>query len=198
MRAGSQAAPVEQVRIRRSAVGLRAYDPDRSFTGYTLFTPQSTVDHTVYLIDMQGTVVHTWEMPYAPGLYGYLTPRGTLFYNGLVPNPDHPGRTGQAGVALEADWNGTILWEVRNPDHHHDGIQLRNGNVLLDCYAVLPADLAARVQGGAPDTEHAWGMDGDYLQEVTVDGRVVWEWRGLGRPPPPPPPHPPSPGSRPA
>src|SRR5258708_12096657 len=99
MRAGSQAAPVEQVRIRRSAVGLRAYDPDRSFNGYTLFTPQSTVDHTVYLIDMQGTGVHTWEMPCAPGLYGYPTPTGTLFYNRLIPPPHHPSPTAHAWPA---------------------------------------------------------------------------------------------------
>jgi hypothetical protein len=108
---------------------------------------------------------------------GYLTERGTLFYNGQVPNPVHPGRISQAGVALEADWDGHVLWEVRNPDHHHDGIRLRNGNVLLVCYGVLPEELAARVRGGAPGTEKPWGMDGDYLQEVTTDGRVVWEWR---------------------
>src|ERR1051326_5247073 len=73
-----------------------------------------------------------------------------------------------------------ILFEVRNPDHHHDGIRLRNGNVLLACFAVLPADLAAQVQGGVAGTEYAWGMDGDYVQEVTTDGQLVWEWRSWG------------------
>ena len=177
--AGSQqqpAAPVDQVRIRRSGVGLRAYDPSAAFDGFTLFKPLGPASRTVYLVDMQGTVVHTWDMPY-PGAYGFLTERGTLFYNGTIPNPAYPGRVLQAGVALEADWDGNILWEVRNPDHHHDGIRLRNGNVLLDCYDVLPADLAARVQGGVSGTERPWGMDGDYLQEVTTDGQVVWEWR---------------------
>jgi hypothetical protein len=175
-RESQQTKPVDQVRVRRGGVGLRAYDPDRAYNGYTLFAPFGPAPRTVYLIDMQGTQVHTWEMPYAPGLYGYLTPRGTLFYNGVVPNSAYPGRTAQAGVALEADWDGNILWEVRNPNHHHDGIRLNNGNILLVCYAVLPADLAARVQGGAQGTEHAWGMDGDYIQETTTDGRVVWEW----------------------
>ena len=100
-----------------------------------------------------------------------------LFYNGSIPNPDFAGRGNQAGVALEADWDGNILWEVRNPDHHNDGIRLRNGNVLLLCYGVLPSEIAARVRGGMPGTEPRWGMDSDYLQEITVDGRVVWEWR---------------------
>jgi hypothetical protein len=165
---------VEQNRLQRAGVGLRAYDRERAFDGCTLFTPGR--GSPIYLIDMEGTVVHTWTLPY-PAHYGYLTERGTLFCNAQIPNSTFPGRIGLAGVALEATWDGTILWEVRNPDHHHDGIRLRNGNVLLVCYGVLPADLAARVQGGQPGSERPWGMDGDYLQEVTTDGQVVWEWR---------------------
>jgi hypothetical protein len=169
--------PVDQARIRRGGLGLRAWNPDAAYNGFTLFTPLGLTSRTVYLIDMEGTVVHTWEMPYAPAQHGYLTERGTLFYNGAIPNPDYPGRTGQAGAALEVDRNGTILWEVHNPDHHHDGIRLHNGNVLLDCYGVVPADLAAQVQGGVAGTGRPWGMDSDYLQEVTTAGEVVWEWR---------------------
>lgn len=168
---------VEQVRLKRAGVGLRAWDPDAANNGFTLFTPLGPASRTAYLIDMDGAVVHTWELPYPAGLHGYLTERGTLFYNGQLPNPEHPRRRAQAGAALELDWDGRILWEVRNPDHHHDGIRLRNGHVLLVCFGVLPADLAAQVQGGVPGSERPWGMDGDYLQEVTTDGQVVWEWR---------------------
>jgi hypothetical protein len=39
----------------------------------------------VYLIDLDGKVLHTWQMPYAPGNYGYLTERGTLFYHTAFP-----------------------------------------------------------------------------------------------------------------
>jgi hypothetical protein len=39
---------------------------------------------TVYLLDMQGEVVHTWQMPYRPELYGYLLDNGHLFYSGKV------------------------------------------------------------------------------------------------------------------
>ena len=35
----------------------------------------------------------------------------------------------------------------------------------------------ARVRGGRPATEHPWGMDDSYLQELTPAGEVVWEWR---------------------
>src|SRR6266700_3519502 len=44
----------------------------------------SAGDGTVYLIDLHGKVVHTWRMPYPAGQYGYLTEKGTLFYNGKI------------------------------------------------------------------------------------------------------------------
>ncbi|HEY7068080.1 MAG TPA: hypothetical protein VII06_41905 [Chloroflexota bacterium] len=56
---------VEQVKLKRDGVGLRAHDAERAWPGYTLFAPQ-TAGNTVYLIDMQGAVVHRWEMPYPP------------------------------------------------------------------------------------------------------------------------------------
>jgi outer membrane protein assembly factor BamB len=164
---------VEQNRIKREGTGLRAYDRERAFPGFTMF--KTGGDSPIHLIDMEGTVIHTWTLPYR-AQYGCLTERGTLFFNGQIPNPRFVGRTAQCGVALEADWEGNILWEVRNPDHNHDGIRLRNGNVLLVCSAVLPSELANRVRGGLPGSEHAWGMEGSYLQEVTIEGKVVWEW----------------------
>jgi hypothetical protein len=168
---------VEQCKLKRAGVGLRAYDAERAWPGYTLFAPQ-TAGNTVYLIDMQGTVVHTWETPYPPGLYGYLTERGTLFYNGQIRNDSFLGRAPfKGGAALEMDWAGRVLWEVREANHHHDGSRLRNGNVILLCARIIPPDLAARVQGGRLGSEHDGEMWADYLVEMTTGGRVVWEWR---------------------
>jgi hypothetical protein len=135
-------------------------------------------DGSVFLIDLKGKIVHSWRMPYPPGLYGYLTEAGTLFYNGKIPNDTFLGRSPfKGGVALEADWNGRILWEVREPNHHHDGRLLKNGNVLLLCAAELPDGIAGRIQGGRPGTEVNGKMWADYLVELTRDGKKVWEWR---------------------
>ena len=86
----------------------------------------------VYLVDIEGKVQHTWTLPYPPGLYGDLTPRGTLFYNGQIKNDTFIGQTPfMGGAVMEVDWRGKVLWELKQPDHHHDGRLLRNGNVLL-------------------------------------------------------------------
>ena len=164
--------------VRRRGVGFRGYDPQRASPGFTLFAPM-TGEGMVYLIDIQGNVTHTWKMPYPPGLYGYLTDKGTLLYNGQIPNNTFIGKSPfMGGATMEADWNGKVLWEIKQPDHHHDGRLLRNGNVLLLCSAELPADIAKRVKGGLAGTEHDGDkINGDYLVERTKDGKTVWEWR---------------------
>ena len=172
----AQKTEVDQNTIRRRGTGLRALDNARASAGLTLFA--SADEPTVYLIDLHGNVVHTWKMPYPPGLYGYLTEKGTLFYNGQIPNESFLGRgTFKGGVALEADWNGKVLWEVRERNHHHDGRLLKNGNVLLLCATELPDEVAKRVRGGRPRTEEHGKVWADYLVELTKDGRKVWEWR---------------------
>src|SRR4029453_6486645 len=102
---------IERLTIRRRGVGLRGYDPERAFTGFTLFSPLRTTKKTVYLVDMLGNVVHTWEMPYPPGQSGYLTERGTLFYNGQIPNESHVGKAPyRGGAAVEMARRARVLW----------------------------------------------------------------------------------------
>jgi len=175
------AAPdaIEPLTIKRRGIGFRGMDRDHAYRGFTLFAPMAAPNRTVYLIDMEGQVVHRWEMPYAPGLHGYLTERGTLFYNGKIANDTHLGKAPfMGGAVMEVDWNGRVLWEVKNPEHHHDGILLRNGNVMLIGARELSPAIARRVRGGRAGSEYDGGkMNADYLLEVTTAGKVVWEWR---------------------
>jgi arylsulfotransferase ASST len=172
----AQTAGVDQNPIRRRGVGLRGIDRARVFDGFTLFAPMGGRD--VHLIDVNGAVVHVWHLPYPPGLYGYLTDRGTLFYNGQIPNETFIGKSPfMGGAAMEVDWNGNVLWEVNRADHHHDGRLLKNGNIVLICASELPDDLAKRVRGGRPGTEAPGGrMWSDSVIELTTGGTVVWEW----------------------
>ncbi len=170
---------VDQQKIRRARTGLIAHDAGRAHPGYTLFAPMFG-DGTVYLVDMDGKVAHTWRLPYRPGLYGYLLDNGHLFYGGKVMT-DLERFEGWArfkgGAALEVDWRGRIVWEVRHPDHHHDARLLRNGNVLVLCLRPLPDEVARRVRGGLSGTEADGRIYADYLVEMTTRGEVVWEWR---------------------
>jgi len=171
---------VDQVRWRRAGLGLRGHDEEQAFQGFTLFAP-NTGPGDVFLIDMDANVAHQWKMPYPPGLYGYITDEGTLFYNGKVVDPEDQSFVGRApwkgGAVLEADWEGNILRELRHPDHHHDGRKLANGNVLLLCIARLDPEFQRRVRGGRPGSECEDGaMYADYIVEMTWDGQEVWRW----------------------
>jgi len=170
---------VDQQKIRRSRTGLIAHDPALAQPGYTLFAPMFG-DGQVYLIGMDGAVAHEWRMPYRPGLYGYLLDNGHLFYSGKVMADLERFEAWQrfkAGAALEVDWQGRVVWEVRHRDHHHDARKLRNGNVLLLCLRPVMPEITARVQGGLPGTEAGGTIYADYLLEMTIAGEIVWEWR---------------------
>lgn len=73
----------QQTRRRVTRIGLTALDEQRVCPGYVLYTPMYGSGE-VYLLDLAGNKVHQWDMPYPPGLYGYLLPNGNLFYMGAV------------------------------------------------------------------------------------------------------------------
>lgn len=169
---------IDQQTQRRRGLGLTAWDRELAFDGYTLLTPMFG-DGSVYLLNMDGGVAHTWQMPHPPGLYGRLLPSGNLFYCGKTPdsNPRFPAWTlFKGGAVLEADWNGRLLWEVRHRDHHHDARLTATGNVLLLTLEPVPTAVAAKVQGGVPAPGPDRGMWADRVLEVTKAGETVWEW----------------------
>ena len=171
------ATSVDQQTQRRRGVGLIAHDPERAFQGYTLFTPQFGGGPPL-LIDMEGKVVHQWRTPLAAH-YAYLLPNGNLLALCKTPGSAMRIRVWQlvgAGAVMEIDWDGKVLWEVRDPDHHHDARLIRNGNVLMLCIEEVPPDLAAKVRGGLPGSEHGGVMYSDKVVEMTKEGAVVWEW----------------------
>jgi hypothetical protein len=61
---------------------------------------------------------------------------------------------------------------------HHDFFRLENGNTIINRYVLIPGEIAARVKGGVPGTEQESGMWTSALQEITPEGKVVWEWLG--------------------
>ena len=73
----------DQTRRRTAKTGLTALDRERACPGYTLYSPMNGPGD-VYLLNLDGEEVHHWRMPDSPGLYGYLSPNGNLFYGGKL------------------------------------------------------------------------------------------------------------------
>ena len=141
----------QQTRRRSTDTGVTLHDPELACPGYVLYTPMYSPGH-VDLIDLKGEVAHRWEMPHPPGLYGYLLPNGNLFYLGKTHDETwdrFPSwKRFKGGVMMEVDWDGNIVWEHRDPDHHHDARRTESGGAIYMTVEKMPDDLAAKVQGG--------------------------------------------------
>ena len=153
--------------------GLTIYKPEKAYHGYTLFAPMAGTD--VYLIDMLGSVVHRWQMPYRPAHYGYLLENGHLIFGGRKgKGPENS--VGAGGIVMEVDWEGNPFWEYVDDALHHDFCRMDNGNTMLLGWHLIPEETARQVKGGRPGTEHERGIWGDFFREVTPRGKTVWEW----------------------
>ncbi|MBM4053474.1 MAG: aryl sulfotransferase [Planctomycetes bacterium] len=176
-------ATIDQQTYRRiSHTGLVAIDNGKAAKGYVLFTPMNNTCGEVFLIDTDnGEVVHKWELPYAPGVYGYLLPNGNLFYNGQVENdgawdlwPNWNSFKG--GVMLEVDWDGNIVWELHSPYHHHDGRRTSSGGAIFLVVEKVSEEIRDQVQGGIESSSEKGDMWADVIVEVDKTGNQIWKW----------------------
>ncbi len=173
--------------------GTTRYDPDQAFNGYTLFSPMDgprgadsmyKKSGASYLIDMNGNVVHSWKLPFPPGLHAVLLPDGHLLAAGRTAEK-RPGKIDYVGLGLdgcagwlyELDWDGNIVFKYYDEGMHHDFTKLKNGNYMFVAFEMLPANIVKKVRGGLEGTELKGGrMTCDKLVEVNPQGKVVWEW----------------------
>lgn len=158
----------------RALRGLTHTEPTRSAGGLTLFAPM--YGRNLWLIDLDGRIVHRWETENLPGNYGELLPNGRLLFAGRTMPPAIPEFAGNGGQIVELDWDGSILWEYRDPYLSHCFAPLPNGNVLVAKWRAVPGEIGRRVRGGQPGTERDGKVYGEAVQEIDRDGNVVWEW----------------------
>ncbi len=152
------------------------HDAARAYGGYTMFAPHGSRD--VWLIDMEGRVVHRWRMSSLVGSGIELLPNGNqLRLNKTGTEPTAFLGTG-GGELVEVDWLGEVVWKHEDPYMHHDFKRLDGGNTVLNRHVLIPEEIARRVKGGIPGTEHESGMWGNAYREITPSGEVVWEWLG--------------------
>ena len=149
--------------------------------GYVLFNP--SMSGTVYLVDNDGRVVHTWQTPYAPGGDMELLPNGNLLRGSRDPAQLGFKTGGTGGILQELAWDGSVVWEWKLSEagrvHHHDVSALPNGNVLLLAWEVKSPEEARRA-GRRADQIPEQGLWPDVVLEIEPIGsrgaNVVWEW----------------------
>ena len=155
-------------------VGLLEHIEESATRGVTIISPLHGTG--VYLIGMEGEVLHQWPTKLFPGNYARLLPNGNLLWSGQTSSGPKPGG-GKGGLIRELDWDNNIIWEHQDDAQHHDFRRLSNGNTLYIGWEKMPPDAAKRVIGAEPGSEAEGGVIwGDYLREVNLKGETVWEW----------------------
>jgi len=135
--------------------GVIFYDRERAFNGYTLVPPGDADD--VYLIDMEGKIVHTWKVY---GVHGqYLLANGNLIYDTTRTSRRFP-----RGIR-EIDWNSKEAW-LYPCLSHHDFHRLDNGNTLILAHETIYNPLV--YEGIEPKNS--------IIFEVTPQKEIVWLW----------------------
>lgn len=145
-------------------------------SGHRLYAPQSST--TTFLVDRQGTTVHSWPSNFQVGISAYLDANGALF---RTIRTAFSGRGSGGGIQKHA-LDGTLLWDFRYDSggvlSHHDIEPMPNGNVLLIAWEdKTPAEAIAA--GRNPAFLFGTFMP-DHIVEVMptgpTTGTIVWEW----------------------
>lgn len=160
--------------------GVLLSDPLNFYNGYTIVAPlggnvKPSGKHMVYLVDMEGNEVHSWETGYKPGNYGFLTKEGILVYGGATDELEQPRPGGTGGIIQEIDWDGNVVWEYRNKYLHHDYDKMPNGNIMALVWDKMREESVERMQGGNGETPEVVWSDG--IIEIDHETKeIIWEW----------------------
>jgi hypothetical protein len=164
-------------------LGLALNDPKKAYQGYTLLG--SLMSTKIYLIDMQGKVVRTWDAKCHPAASVYLLENGHLLRTGSLMGEERSFQGGPAagGRVLEFNWEGELVWDFRlfteKQLPHHDITKMPNGNVLMIVWDKKTAK-EALAAGRRPELTGDSHLLPDSLIEIkptgTKTGEVVWEW----------------------
>ena len=167
--------------------GTTIYDPDNAYGSYILVADhndrsnhplaaartEGQVPGDIRLIDMNGNVVHTWNV------VPYFNKRARVLENGhlLYAGPDKR--------VIQYDWDSNIVWEHKGIGSVNDLRILPNGNRLLIAHEPIPQSAQDKVEDVSEKIAPWWGprmrgseenQQGGDIFEVNLNGEVVWEW----------------------
>ncbi|HIA11967.1 MAG TPA: T9SS type A sorting domain-containing protein [Flavobacteriales bacterium] len=147
----------------------------QSFNGYALYNEKSS--STVYLIDKDANIAHTWSCNTNGNYAVLLKEDGNIVRGGVNPGNQLNGAA-SGGVLQEYDPNGNLVWEFLYSTsqyvQHHDIEIMPNGNVLFIAWEVKTS--AELIQAGRQSNQVRWPT---HIVEIKPSGStatVVWEW----------------------
>ncbi len=158
---------------RKLTDDVTVYDPSRAFDGYTFFAP--TFEKVAWLVDMQGRVVHRWEMETAPASHGKLLPNGNVMWQGKGPGSIEDF-VGSGSELVEVDWDGNKVWRYEELGLNHDFLVVGDDHLVINVFTPIPEDKARHIQGGLEGTElrgQVWTCN---IKKVSRIGEVLWEF----------------------
>jgi hypothetical protein len=146
----------------------RYWDKSKAYNGYTLFGSGGKT----YLIDMEGQVIHTWNI----GTNPRFTDSGNLL-DAAGGNPSN------SNIWKELDWNGNVKWqytETRSTYHaHHDFAKIYNPKFGDSTFIYIAnKDLTSEqcLNAGCDPANNYTGAQMDAVVEVDRNGNIIWEW----------------------
>ena len=146
----------------------RYWDASNAYNGYTLFGTRGMS----YLINMEGQVIHTWNI----GTNPRFTEGGGLL-DAVGGNPSNQNSW------KEVDWSGNTLWqytETRTAYHgHHDFAKIYNpklGDSTFIYIANKDLTSAQCLAAGCDASQTYTTPQMDAIVEVDMQGNVIWEW----------------------
>jgi hypothetical protein len=151
------------------ATEVRYWDSSKAYNGYTLFAAKGKT----YLIDMEGYVVHQWNIGTNP----------RLLDNGDLLDATKSDPSGFGGFR-ELDWNGNSVWEYTETRTtyfpHHDWTRIFNKKLNAYTTLYIANKNITRDQAIAAGADPAGGSYNDAqmdaIVEVDMSGNIVWEW----------------------
>ena len=158
----------------------------QSLTSYpdpvVLFSPIAST--SVYLISLDGQLLHEWKTSDPPGYSVYLLPNGNLLRaNSLADRPLSATLGSNGGRVEMLDWESKTVWRLDYAttagQQHHDVYWMpNNGHILMVAWETRTAAealAAGRLAETIPAAGELWV---DKVVEVDpATSQVVWEWR---------------------
>lgn len=146
--------------------GVTRHDPDKAWTGYTLYSEthreESTGAHPIYLIDMNGEIAHQWNAAATTvQSYMHLLPGGNMIY----PTHDRSDVARGPFGLYELSPTGEAVWTFRCRTDH-DFQVLDSGNLLIHN---ITENFRPRLGPGMKRQA--------YMIEIDRAGELLWEWR---------------------